>query len=233
MDFCLPGSSVHGILQARILEWVAISFSRGIFPTQGSDPCLLHWQVDYLVLSHQGSQILIAPQIFAVALSCSFNQSDGCCISVRANTQRNVSPEEEHSSSLMQRHLPLCQTFFSPPLQSQSYLDVLLLIYFTSKPVNLCCVYFCFFFFFSTKVEQIGGFPGSTVVKNLPVSTGDTGDTSSVPGLGRSPGVRNGYPLQYPCLGNPMDRGVRWASDHGTTESQTRLSTSTTTTREN
>ena len=32
-----PASSVHGILQARILEWVAISFSRGIFPTQGSN----------------------------------------------------------------------------------------------------------------------------------------------------------------------------------------------------
>ena len=37
-----PGSSVHGILQARILEWVAISFSRGVFPTQGSNPGLLH-----------------------------------------------------------------------------------------------------------------------------------------------------------------------------------------------
>ena len=36
----LPGSSVHGILQARKLEWVAISFSRGIFLTQGSNPCL-------------------------------------------------------------------------------------------------------------------------------------------------------------------------------------------------
>ena len=37
----LPGSSVRRILQARILEWVAISFSRGIFPTQGSNPHLL------------------------------------------------------------------------------------------------------------------------------------------------------------------------------------------------
>ena len=38
----LPGSSVHGIFQARILEWVANPFSRGIFPTQSSNPCLLH-----------------------------------------------------------------------------------------------------------------------------------------------------------------------------------------------
>ena len=34
MDGSLPGSSVHGILQARILEWVAIRFSRGSFPTR-------------------------------------------------------------------------------------------------------------------------------------------------------------------------------------------------------
>ena len=38
VDCSPPGSSIHGILQARILEWVAISFSRGIFPTQGSNP---------------------------------------------------------------------------------------------------------------------------------------------------------------------------------------------------
>ena len=35
MDCSLPGSSVHGIFQAIVLEWIAISFSRGIFPTQG------------------------------------------------------------------------------------------------------------------------------------------------------------------------------------------------------
>ena len=40
MDCSLPGSSVHGIYQARILEWVVISFSRGIFLTQGLNPCL-------------------------------------------------------------------------------------------------------------------------------------------------------------------------------------------------
>ena len=37
----------------------------------------------------------------------------------------------------------------------------------------------------------------------------------SVPGLGRSPGERNGYPLQYSCLKNPMDRGAWWATVHG------------------
>ena len=44
----LPGSSVHGLLQAGILEWVAIFLLQGIFPTQGSNPSLLHQQVGSL-----------------------------------------------------------------------------------------------------------------------------------------------------------------------------------------
>ena len=39
-----------------------------------------------------------------------------------------------------------------------------------------------------------------------------------VPGLGRSPGVGNGNPLQYSCLGNPMDRGAWWATVLGVTK---------------
>ena len=54
-----PDSSVCGVSQARILKWVAISFSRGIFPTQVSNLHLLHWQVDSLPLSHQGSMYYI------------------------------------------------------------------------------------------------------------------------------------------------------------------------------
>ena len=46
------------------------------------------------------------------------------------------------------------------------------------------------------------------VVKNLPANTGDVRDVGSIPGLGRSPGGGNGNPLQYSCLGNPMDRGA-------------------------
>ena len=47
MDCSLPGFSVLGILQARILEWIATSYSRDL-PNQGSYPHLLHWQVDSL-----------------------------------------------------------------------------------------------------------------------------------------------------------------------------------------
>ena len=46
----------------------------------------------------------------------------------------------------------------------------------------------------------------------------------SIPGLGRSPGEGNGNPLQYSCLGNPMDGGAWRATVHGVTKSQTRLS---------
>ena len=55
MDCSLPGSSVHGISQARILEWVAIPFSGGIFLTRGSNLlCLLHWVTGSLPLAPPG-----------------------------------------------------------------------------------------------------------------------------------------------------------------------------------
>ena len=58
------------------------------------------------------------------------------------------------------------------------------------------------------------------VVKNLPASAGDAG---SIPGSGRSPGGRNDNPLQYSCLGNPMDRGAWQATVHRIAKSWTRL----------
>ena len=57
MDCSLQGSSLHGIPQARILEWVAISLSRGIFPTQGSIPGLLHCRETLYWPSYQGSLV--------------------------------------------------------------------------------------------------------------------------------------------------------------------------------
>ena len=53
-DCSPPGSSVHWILQARILEWVAISFSGGSSSIERSNPHLLHQQADSLPLSHLG-----------------------------------------------------------------------------------------------------------------------------------------------------------------------------------
>ena len=47
------------------------------------------------------------------------------------------------------------------------------------------------------------------MVRNQPASAGDIGDVGLIPGLGRPPGGGHGNPLQYSCLENPMDRGVR------------------------
>ena len=55
------------------------------------------------------------------------------------------------------------------------------------------------------------GFPGGSVVKNLPANSGDGG---SIPGPERSLGEGNDSPLQYSCLGNPMDREAWWAIVH-------------------
>ena len=52
----------------------------------------------------------------------------------------------------------------------------------------------------------------------------NAGDPGSMPGSERSPGEGNGYPLQYSCLENSMDRGTWWATVHGVTKSQTQLS---------
>ena len=68
------------------------------------------------------------------------------------------------------------------------------------------------------------GFLGGTVVKNPPANAGDVRDADSIPGLGRFPGGGNGNPLQYSCLGNPKDRGAKWATVHGVAKSWTLLS---------
>ena len=99
MDCSLPGSSVPGILQARILEWVAISFSRG-----------------------------------------------------------------------------------------------------SSRPRD------------RTQVSRDGGRCFNLWATREAKSTCNSGDLSSIPGSGRSPGEGNGNPLQYSCMENPMDGGARWAT---------------------
>ena len=65
------------------------------------------------------------------------------------------------------------------------------------------------------------GFPGGSVVKNLPANAGDT---DLIPGLGRSPAKGNGNPLQYSCLRSPMDRGAWWATVRGVAKSWAQLS---------
>ena len=65
-------------------------------------------------------------------------------------------------------------------------------------------------------------------VKNLSTNAGDKRDPGLIPGSGRSTGEGNGNPIQYSCLGNPMDKGAWRAIDHGVTKSQTCLTKHTT-----
>ena len=65
---------------------------------------------------------------------------------------------------------------------------------------------------------QFIGFPGGSDGKESACNTGDLG---LIPGLGISPGKGKGYPLQYSCLENPMDRGAWWATVRGVAESNT------------
>ena len=67
-------------------------------------------------------------------------------------------------------------------------------------------------------------FPVVSVVKSLPANAGDAEDMSSIPGQGRSSEGGNGNSLWYSSLGNPMDRGVWWATVYGVKKSWTQLS---------
>ena len=68
------------------------------------------------------------------------------------------------------------------------------------------------------KLFSCMGFPDGSVVKNPSANAGDVGLVSE---FGRFPGEGNGHPLQYSCLGNPMDRGAWCAIVHGVAKSRT------------
>ena len=76
---------------------------------------------------------------------------------------------------------------------------------------SVCC------YKFTLSKDFPGGSDGKAPVHNA-------GDPGSIPGLGRSPGEGNGTLLQYSCLENPMEGGAWWATVHGVTNSQIRLS---------
>jgi len=71
--------------------------------------------------------------------------------------------------------------------------------------------------------QVLGASQVALEVKNLPAKSGDRRNVGLIPGSGRSPGERHGNPLQYSCLGNPMDREAWQATVHGVAKSQTHL----------
>ena len=70
-------------------------------------------------------------------------------------------------------------------------------------------------FIASSRLSQ--GFPGGSVVNNLPANAGAAGDTGSIPGLGRSPERGCGNPLEY----SSMERRAWWVTGHGIAKSWT------------
>ena len=76
-----------------------------------------------------------------------------------------------------------------------------------------------------THYKSTLGFPGDSVVKNPTTNAGDARDMGSIPGPGRSPGIRNSNPFQDSCLGNSMDRRARQATVPRVANSWTWLST--------
>ena len=80
---------------------------------------------------------------------------------------------------------------------------------------NTSITLYNYHFFWGMKTFKVyGASQVGLVVKNLPINA-NSGYTSLIPGLGRSPGVGNGNPLQYSCLGNPMGRGDWRTTAHG------------------
>ena len=67
----------------------------------------------------------------------------------------------------------------------------------------------------SINLSKERSFPGDLDCKESACHIGDAG---SIPGLGRSPGGGSGDPLQYSCVGNPVDRGAWRATVHGVTK---------------
>ena len=167
----VPGFSVHRILQARILEWVALLFSMD----------------------------LPYPEIeLASHVSC---------------TGRQVLYYKRHLGSPKEKNSPLSRQFCIVLSTQRGDSNFNFLQFSPAFPSV-----------WISTMGQTQGFLGNVEVKNSPANGGNTGDASSIPGSGRFPGVGNDNPLQYSCLGNPMDRGAWCATVHGVAKSWTWLS---------
>ena len=85
------------------------------------------------------------------------------------------------------------------------------------------------FKFFTVRLYRltVSGFRSGSVMKNMPASTGDTGNMGSIPGSRRSPGGGNGNPLQYSCLENPVDRRTWRGTVHRVTQIESDMTEAT------
>ena len=217
MNCSPPGSSIHGIVHARILQWVAISFSRGSSPPR-----------DRTQVSR------IAGRRFNLWATREAQQTyaNSVWIGLWIMEIWEFIFHKQHILLLRMLHLPpsLSIKSINPGLLCLSAI----LFFHAARVCSPCCVPEPKQDAVNTMVNRQGEnnlvftalaikkkkilslwhlqFPGDAVVKNLYANAGNAG---SVPGWGRSPGEGNGNPLQYSCLENPIDRGVLWATVHG------------------
>ena len=113
-----PWTIVHGILQARILEWVAVPFSRGSSQTKGSNPGLPHCRWILYQLSHQGSptsliqsvQSLSRVQLFATPWAAAHQAS------LSITNYRSLLKLMSIESVMPSNHLILCHPLLPPSI---------------------------------------------------------------------------------------------------------------------
>ena len=169
MDCSPPGSTVHGILQARILEWVAMPFSRGS-----------SWPRNRTQVSCIAGSFL-TNWAMREALNSGLSFKDACVLVSILGRQHTPSPKEQTYSLLRAE-------WCSSP---QKDVDVII-------PSTLGWEFIWQQGCWRSNKLRWGhtgvGFPGSSAGQE---STCNAGDPSSIPGWGSAPGEEIGYPLQY------------------------------------
>ena len=202
MDSSPPGSSVNGISQARIVEWVAISFSK--WSSQSRDQtcfsCIGRW-----VLHHWASRETSA------SLYTRFFKSDKLCRKDINEMLRIFILHPLQSHKCVPRLWSLLRSWWKWKSLSPIWLFAAAWTSFPGQNPGMGS-------FFPSPVDLLFsslGVPDSSVGKE---SACNAGNLSLILGLGRSPGEKKGYPVQYSSLENSMDCIV-----HRVTNNQTRL----------
>ena len=185
---------------------------QGIFLTRGLNPCLLHWQADSLLLSHLGSPRDGGAKLLQLCLTLCYPMDcspPGFSVHgiLQARTLEWVAISSPRGSSQTRDQTLVtyvscmagrfCIT--SAIKEGSPNISVLLSIF----PASLAPVVGPRVPLQSSGTDALWGSPGGAVVKNLPCNAENRG---SIPGWRRSPEEENDSPLQYSCLGNPMER---------------------------
>ena len=172
MDCSLRGSSVHGIFQARVLEWGAIAFSAFIFYSNPNHKAYMRQSVNFRIMETILRCIKQIRNLWAILVALWLLTNFNCIKNrgVGLRSGRGGSGERGHLNIYTHTH-------------TRTYGWLILYV---RNQYNII-----------KQLSSIWGFPCSSVGQESACSAGDLG---SIPGLGRSPGEGNGNPLQYPCL---------------------------------